>query len=106
MRVASIDVRIASLWYGWRTWGEAGITVLDAAGTPVSGATVIGHWETATSDSDSGFTDSLGTFSCRSDSMRFPRAGTVFVFVVDQVSKPGWLYDEGSSKTTASAVVR
>jgi hypothetical protein len=106
MRVTTVDVRIASLWLGWRTWGEAGITVVDAAGMPVPGATVAGHWEIATNDSDSGFTTSQGTFSCRSNSLRFPRTGTTFVFVVDQISKPGWFYDEGSSKTTASAVVR
>ena len=82
------------------------MTVVDGEGQPVAGATVNGHWEIATVGTDTGFTDAQGKFACTSDPMGSPGTGTEFVFVVDQISKPGWFYDESSSETTAVAVVQ
>ena len=72
----------------------ATVTVVDADGYPVAGATVSGHWEDATSDSDSGTTGAGGAVSLQSNSLKKPSPGTTFTFVVDNVAKNGWTYDE------------
>ena len=58
MHVASIDMFLAA--QGANTKAQAEVTVHDANGVGVADATVYGHWEGTTSDSDSGVTDANG----------------------------------------------
>ena len=71
----------------------ATVTVVDAGEKPVAGAMVSGHWEDATSDSDSGTTGAEGEVSLQSNSLKKPPSGTTFTFVVDNVAKNGCTYD-------------
>ena len=94
MHVSSVTVSLGSRTSGPNTfvWGIAKVTVVDASEQAVAGATVNGHWEHATSDSDTGITDSAGTVTLTSDSVKKPSSGTVFTFVVDNVVLSGWTY--------------
>jgi serine protease len=86
--------------------GMAKITILAADDyTPVAGATVYGHWSDATSDSDFGTTDSLGTITLQSDKIKKPSSGTKFTFTVDDVVKSGWVYDAPVVAPSASISV-
>jgi len=68
------------------------VTIVDASG-PVVGATVHGHWDDATSDSDVGTTDTLGKVTLQSDKIKNAASGITFIFIVDDVVKSGWDYD-------------
>ncbi len=70
----------------------ANITIKDAYGNVVSGATVSGHWEGATNDSDYGLTGSNGAVALSSDKIKNPASDTVFTFIVDNVTKDGWTW--------------
>ncbi|MCK5587066.1 S8 family serine peptidase, partial [Candidatus Bipolaricaulota bacterium] len=69
------------------------VKVVDEAGNPVEGATVIGQWYGATSGSASGLTGADGWASFRSDKVRNPESGTLFTFCVEDVVKSDWFYD-------------
>lgn len=73
-------------------WAVATVTIVDASGNAVEGATVYGTWSDATSDSDSGTTDASGVVSLNSDSIKNPGVVT-FTFTVVNVVKDGWTYD-------------
>jgi len=83
---------------------EAIVFIVDAEGVPVSGATVYGHWEDATTDSDSGVTDDIGGVFLRSDTVRNPPVGTTFTFVVDNVILSGWSYNPDFNLETRDSV--
>ena len=70
----------------------ATVTIVDANGAPVSGATVSGKWSGATPDTDTGVTDSSGQVKLKSNRVRKPPSGTTFTFTVDNVEKDGWTY--------------
>jgi len=97
MHVASLDMNLVERWRGWRTYAEATPMVVDSAGNPVEGATVSGHWEGATSDTDSGLTDASGKVTFQSDAVWKPESGTTFTFVIDDVTKDGWTYDPSAN---------
>lgn len=61
-------------------------TKVDVDGAAVQGATVEGHWEAATSDTDSGITGSSGEVSLQSDSVKNSRNPITFTFIVDRVT--------------------
>jgi len=61
MHVASTDMSLKTA--GPNTNARALVTIVDATGTPVDGATVSGHWSGATTDTDSGKTDASGPVS-------------------------------------------
>ena len=71
---------------------EATVTIWDAEGKVVEGATVYGFWSGATSDTDVGVTNSLGKVTLSSDAVRVS-SGTTFVLTVDDVVKSGFIYD-------------
>ena len=76
-------------------WAIATVTIIDESGNDVEGATVFGHWENATNDTDSGTTDSSGQVSLNSNKLRrSPPSGTTFKFVVDDVIKEGWTWTD------------
>ena len=101
MRVSSIDMSLVER--GPWTYAIATVTVVDADGSPVEGATVYGHWSGLTTDSDSGVTDASGQVSLSSDRVR--DAEGLFTFTVDDVVLSGYIYDEENSVTSASIEV-
>jgi len=105
MHVESIEMGILELYWGWRTYGQATVLLHDAKGDPVPGALVNGHWEGATSDTESGTTDTSGMITFTSNFRRRPPSGTVFTFVIEEVVKADWDWDEDSSVMTGSIEV-
>jgi len=103
MKVSSIDMSLKTKNAGRHifVWATAIVKVVDAE-KDVEGATVYGHWENATSDTDSGTTDSSGQVSLDSNKLRNPASGTTFKFVVDDVVKEGMTWDDVNSQTEAS----
>ncbi len=75
------------------TYAIATVTIADdnIEPNPVEGATVSGHWSGATSDKDSGVTDTYGQVSLQSNKVKNPTSGvTTFTFTVDDVIKDGY----------------
>jgi subtilisin len=105
MHIDSVDVALGLKNAGPNKfyWGIATVTIVDANGAPVAGATVYGHWEGSTTDSDSGTTGTGGTVSLTSDSVRNPATAT-FTFVVDNVVLNGWIYDSTANAGTSDSV--
>jgi thermitase len=89
---------------GSRTRGQAVITIVNASGSPVAGATVSGHWSGATSDTDSAVTSSSGQVTVRSNWVRRPAPGTIYTFTVDSLSLNGWTYDSAANVETSDSI--
>ena len=104
IHVAGIDMRLVGQFGGWRTFATAGVVVHDQVGSPASGVLVEGHWEGATSDSDSRTTGSSGRVTLRSNVLRKPASGTTFTFVVDGLSKADFTYNAGDNVETEDSV--
>jgi uncharacterized caspase-like protein len=107
MHVHNIDMSYNEATAGPNTFytAIATVTIVDESSAPVEGATVSGTWSGATTDTDSGITDSMGQVSLKSDKVRNPAGGTTFTFTVDNVTKDGWTYDSDSSVTSGSIAV-
>jgi len=80
------------------------VTIVDAHGAPVSGATVYGHWSEPAYEEDSGVTDSNGQVKFNSDRLRKPPSGTIFTFNVGDVVKEGWIYDPDANDEESDSV--
>lgn len=106
MHIASIDMSLSQRTAGRNTFTHATavVTIVDANGTPVGGATVEGHWSDATSDTDSGLTDASGQVSLDSDEVKNAASGTTFTFTVDGVSLTGRTYDPASNVETSDSI--
>ncbi|MBA7659119.1 hypothetical protein ES703_67084 [subsurface metagenome] len=102
MHVASIDMALGS--QGPFTYAEATVTVVDNEDVPVPTATVYGHWENATSDSDSGPTDGNGQVTLQSDTVKKAPSGIMFTFVVDDITKDGWIYDPNANVENSDSI--
>ncbi|MCK4570730.1 S8 family serine peptidase, partial [Candidatus Bipolaricaulota bacterium] len=83
---------------------QVNVTIADEYAASVEGATVVGHWEGATSGVASGLTGEDGQVSFRSDKLRNPASGTTFVFCVDVVTKPKWIYNSSANVSTCSSI--
>lgn len=107
MHVASVDVSFITRRAGPNTFyiAVAKVTVVDADGLGVEGATVAGHWEGATTDSDSGVTDTNGEASLESDRVKNPPVGTKFKFVIDNVTKEEWEWTDSPGTISGSRTV-
>jgi len=103
MHVASIDMSLKTA--GPNTNAIALVTIVDATGAPVGDAIVEGHWSDATSDTDSGLTDTSGEVALDSDKVKSPSSGTVFTFTVDDVSLTGWTYDPAANVETSDSII-
>lgn len=86
------------------TRAQAVITILDAGGRPVSGATVSGRWSGATNDSDTGVTDASGRVTVQSNRIYRPRSGTTFTFNIQNVNRTGWTYDSPANAETSDFI--
>ena len=106
MHVASIDMDLSNKSAGKNTFTKAlaTVTIVDAGGSPVEGATVYGSWSGATSDGDSGVTDTNGQVTLESDSVKSPSSGTDFTFTVDDVVKSTGTYNPGSNTETTGSI--
>jgi len=105
MHVANIDMFLQTL--GVNTTAMAEVTIFDAGNNPVANAMLYGHWENATSDSDSGESDANGVverWSLQSDSIKKAPSGTTFTFVVDNIVKEGWTYDPEANVETSDSI--
>ncbi len=95
--VANIDVSVRSRG-PWRS-GEANVTVVDADGNPVSGATVTGTFSGDVSGSStSEATGSNGVAFLESDRVR--QNSISFEFCVDDISHPDFDYDATGNTVT------
>jgi len=90
VHVSAIDMSLKEA--GPNVNAIATVTIVDVDNMPVSGVTVSGYWTGATSDTDSGVTDSSGQAKLKSNRVRKPPSGTTFTFTVDNVEKAGWTY--------------
>lgn len=105
MHVANIDMFLQTL--GVNTNAMAEVTIVDTGNNPVANAMLYGHWENATSDSDSGESDANGVverWSLQSDSIKKPPSGTTFTFVVDNIVKEWWTYDPEANVETSDSI--
>ncbi len=106
MHVASIDMSLGTQIAGKNTftWAIATVTIVDAVGDSVEGATVSVHWEGATTDSDSGVTDANGQVALTSRRVKGAPSGTIFTFVVDDVILSGVTYDPTANVETSDSI--
>jgi serine protease len=79
------------------------VTVVDADGFSVAGATVSGHWSGLTDDIASGLTDETGSVSLKSNKVR--NTGGTFTFTVDDITKDGWSYDSEANDETSDSII-
>lgn len=86
------------------TYGIAQVTIVDAAGAAVEGASVEGHWSNVTSDIDTGITDASGQVTLESDEVKNALGGTTFTFTVDDVVLAGWTYDPAANVETSDSI--
>jgi len=101
VHVANIEMAIKIA--GINTSALATITIVDAEGVPIQGATVSGVWSDAASGSDSGITDAKGQVTVESDKVKRPPSGTTFTFTVTDVSSD-WIYDSDASDETSNSI--
>jgi len=106
MHVDSIEMSLSERTAGRNVFTKAvaTVTIVDASGNPVEGATVYGTWSDATSDIDSGVTDSFGEVTLSSDGAKNASSGTIFTFTVDNVVKSGWDYDSAANIKTSNKI--
>ena len=110
---SALDLHVESIYMdlSTRTAGRniftkavATVTIMDASDNPVEGATVYGSWSDATSDTDSGVTDSSGGVTLESDGVKNAPSGTSFTFTVDNVTRSDWNYDSTANNMTKNSI--
>jgi len=102
MHVAGIAMSLKEA--GVNSNGVATVTIVNAGGAPVAGATVSAQWSNATSDSDVGTTDALGTVTLQSDKVKKAPSGTTFTVTVTNVVKSGWTYDPAQDVQNSGSI--
>lgn len=100
MHVESIDMLKNTLWFLKRA--VAVVTIFDADGIPVEGATIYSTWSGLTSESESGVTGSDGKVTFYTNWI-WGGSGTC-TFTVDDATKTGWTYDPGANKETSDSI--
>jgi hypothetical protein len=84
---------------------KAIITIVDSGGVPVQGVTVIGSWSGATSDVDSGVTDSGGDVTLTSNKVKRTSSEVTFIFTVTDVEHTDWTYDFTKNMESSDSIV-
>ena len=100
MSVSSIDMALK--YKAVFISATALVTIVDADGVPVSGATVSGIWSGLTNNIDSVVTDINGQVIIESN--RVKSANGIYTFTVDNVEKSGWTYDIESNIETSDSI--
>lgn len=85
------------------TYATATVTIVDSTGSPVSSATVSGHWSGSTSDKDTGTTDASGKVTVRSNQVRNSATRT-FTFTVDNVTSSTLVYNPADNVRTSNSI--
>ena len=104
MHVSDIQVRATrGRWFFIH--GQATVTVVDANGKHVAGATVYGHWSGSVSGFVFGQTGTNGKVTFNSIEIYY-RGGyfsrrLTFTFTVDNIIKAGWIYDKSANIKTS-----
>jgi hypothetical protein len=78
------------------------VTIVNAEGKPVEGATVTGTWSGLVTGSASETTGENGRAIFVSSWIWY-RDGTI-TFTVDDVTKVGWIYDSEANKETSDSI--
>lgn len=81
--------------------GQATVTIVDAFGAPVEGATVTGTFTGDVGGTIGGVTDASGVAVLESPGKA--KGAIVFTFCVDDVAKSGWTYDGGANVETCDS---
>ena len=107
MHIHSINMSLSKRKAGKNifTRATAVVTVVNTTGITVDVATVEGHWSNATTDSDSGTTNSTGQVPLDSDEVKKALDGTNFTFTVDKLIKSGWTYDPTANNETSGTII-
>lgn len=84
------------------TYATAVVSIVDASGVPVQGATVSGNWSGSISRTGTGITDASGKVSLNSGSVK--NAAGTFTFTVSGVTMYGWTYDPGANNVTSKSI--
>ncbi|MBU2598089.1 MAG: S8 family serine peptidase [Actinobacteria bacterium] len=107
MHIANIDMVLSTRIAGPNKFirALATVTIVDANNDPVEGATVYGSWSGATSDTDSGITDTTGKVVLESDQVKNPHSGITFTFTVENVTKSGCTYDSAINTETSDSII-
>jgi subtilisin family serine protease len=85
------------------TYATATVTIVDSTGSPVSSATVSGHWSGLTSDKDTGTTNASGKITVKSNQVRNSATGT-FTFTVDNVTYGALVYNPADNVRTSNSI--
>lgn len=96
------DIVMSTTKINIKTYATATVTIVDAAGIPIQGASVHGHWSGLTSDIDSGITDTNGQVALKSDQVK--KAAGNFTFTVDDVVLAGWVYNPAENIKTSNSI--
>ena len=104
--VHSIDMSLGTRTAGKNifTYGIAQVTIVDAVGVAVEGASVEGHWSNATADADTGITNANGQVTLESDEVKNAPDETTFTFTVDDVVLAWWTYDHAANVETNDSI--
>ncbi|MBW1739913.1 MAG: S8 family serine peptidase [Deltaproteobacteria bacterium] len=100
MHIASITM--STVDRGPWTYAIATVTIVDATGNPVAGATVSGGWSGLTGDTDSGVTNTAGQISFSSDRVR--DAEGIFTLTVTDVVHTDYTYDSTANVVTSASI--
>ncbi|MFM7718669.1 MAG: glycoside hydrolase family 9 protein [Actinomycetota bacterium] len=101
-RVGRIDVALLRKG-GSRYQARCDVSVVDAFGVAVPGATVTGHWSGAATDTFSVTTDANGKATDYSNSSSAP-SGSRYTCWVDGIARSGWTYDAAANAETSDGV--
>ena len=106
MHINSIDMELKSgrSWIFQYIYAMATVDVVDSQGYPAKGVIVSGHWSGATTDNDSGITNSNGEVIFSSDSIRRAAKRTKSTFTIDNVSKSGWIYNSDANIESSNSI--
>jgi subtilisin len=101
LHVASNEVVVTTVIRN--TYATATVTIVDANGQSVSGATVTGKWtiKGATADTDNPITDSTGIVTMQSNSVKNAPTGTIYTLTVTNVVKSGFIFEPSASDSAS-----
>jgi hypothetical protein len=96
MHISNIAV-VVSNGNGNRNYGQAMVTVVDANGQPVSGATVSGTFTGDSANAPNGITNASGQVTLSSP---VNKNGSTWTFCVTGITKSGWTYNSSANLET------
>ncbi len=99
MHVDAIELTLKKAGKNYRA--DAVVTIVDADGAPVAGATVHGTWSGAASSSSSALTGEDGKAGFSSDVVK---GGGTFTLTVTDVVKEGAAYDPSANAETSDSI--